>query len=115
MASNIKTLPFPDFLLTTDYEITLNQEGISEEGEPISAFTGNGKCIFSEKAKRIIDNEGKQTTLLGKVIVKGDIAPALKSVSDGTITINGCSYEIHSGSRPRQPNGEVHHTMFEVK
>lgn len=115
MAATINKLPFPDWLLNTDYSITLNQEGISEEGEPISAFTGKGKCIFSEKAKRIIDSEGKQITLLGKVIVKGDIAPALKSVSDGVITINGCSYEIHTGSRPRNPDGTIHSTQFEVK
>lgn len=115
MALNIKTLPFPEQLLVTDYSITLNQEGISEDGEPMSAFTGSGKCIFSEKAKRIIDSEGKQITLLGKVIVKGDIAPSLKNVSDGVITINGCSYEIHTASRPRNPNGTIHHTEFEVK
>ncbi len=115
MALNIKVLPFPEQLLVTDYSITLNQEGISEDGEPISAFTGSGKCIFSEKAKRIIDNEGTQITLVGKVIVKGDIAPSLKSVSDGVITINGCSYEIHTASRPRNPNGTIHSTQFEVK
>lgn len=111
----IEKLPFPDFLLTTDYQITLNQNGISEDGEPISAFAGSGKCIFSEKAKRIIDSEGKQITLLGKVIVKGDIAPDLKNVSDGAITINGHSYEIWAGYRPRNPDGTIHHTMWEVK
>lgn len=115
MALNIRKLPFPDQLLVTDYSITLNQEGISEDGEPMSAFTGNGKCIFSEKAKRVIDLDGKQITLLGKVIVKGDIAPTLKSVSDGVITINGYSYDIHTGYRPRNPDGTIHHTMFEVK
>ena len=115
MALNIKKLPFPDQLLVTDYSITLNQEGISEDGEPMSAFTGKGKCIFSEKAKRVIDTDGKQITLLGKVIVKGDIAPSLPSVSDGVITINECSYEIHTGSRPRNPDGTIHHTEFEVK
>lgn len=115
MALNIKTLPFPKQLLVTDYYIELNQEGINEDGEPMSAFTTSGKCIFSEKAKRIIDGEGKQITLLGKVIVEGDIAPNLPSVSDGAITINGCTYEIHSCSRPRNPNGSVHHTTFEVK
>lgn len=114
MARNVEVLPFPDWLLKNDYIITLNDEGISEEGEPISSFSGNGKCIFSENAKRIIDAEGKQITLLGKVIVKGDIAPSLKSVSDGVITINGNSYEIYAGYRPRNPNGTVHHTMFEV-
>ena len=114
MAKNVKVLPFPDWLLTTDYSVTLNEEGISEEGEPISAFNGSGKCIWSEKAKRVIDSQGKEITLLGKVIVKGDIAPSLKSISDGVISINGCSYEIYAGYRPRNPNGTVHHTMFEV-
>lgn len=111
----IEKLPFPDFLLNTDYKVTLNQSGISEDGEPVSAFTAQGKCIFSEKAKRTIDSEGKQITLLGKVIVKGDIAPELKNVSDGAITINGHSYEIWAGYRPRNPDGTVHHTEWEVK
>lgn len=115
MALNVKVLPFPNQLLTTDYSIKLHEEGISEDGGPIEAFTGKGKCIFSEKAKRIIDAEGKQITLLGKVIVKGDIAPGLKSVSDGVITINEREYNIHAGYRPRNPNGTIHHTEFEVK
>ena len=115
MAKNIKKLPFPKWLLNINYSISLHQEGISEDGEPMIAFTGSGKCIFSEKAKRIIDADGREITLLGKVIVEGDIAPSLPSVSDGVITINGCSYEIHSGYRPRNPDGTIHHTMFEVK
>ncbi len=115
MAFTIKELPFPDKLANIDYSLVLYEEGVSEDGGPIESVKTSGKCIFSEKAKRIIDSEGKQITLLGKVIVKGDIAPSLKSVSDGVITINGCSYEIHSGARPRNPNGTIHHTMFEVK
>ncbi len=115
MAKNIKELPFPDWLLNTDYSIVLNEEGISEDGEPKKLFETKGKCIFSEKSKRIINNEGKQITLLGRVIIKGDIAPSLKNISDGIITINGCNYEIHTGSRPRNPNGTIHHTSFEIK
>lgn len=115
MANNIKELPFPDWMLNTDYSIVLNDEGISEDGEPIKAFETSGKCIFSEKAKRIIDDEGKQITLLGKVIIKGDIAPSFKNVSDGVITINGCSYDIHTANRPRNPDGTIYSTNFEVK
>lgn len=114
MANKIKKIPFPDWLLNTDYSLVLN-DGLTEEGEPKKVLETNGKCIFSEKAKRIIDAEGKQITLLGKVIVKGDIAPLLKTVSDGAITINGRSYEIHAGYRPRNPDGTVHHTEFEIK
>lgn len=115
MAFKIKKLPFPDELANVDYSITLNHEGISEDGEPMNAFTGSGKCIFSEHSKRIIDSEGKEIILIGKVIIKGDVAPNLKSVSDGTITINGCIYEIHTGRRPRNPDGSIHSTQFEVR
>lgn len=114
MADKIKKIPFPDFLLRTDYSITLHQEGISEEGEPLSALTSNGKCIFSEKTRRVLDTEGKEILLTGKVIVKGDIAPQLKTVADGTITINGRVFNIHAGYRPRNPDGTIHHTEFEV-
>ena len=115
MANKISVLPFPDWLLKTEYLLILNQEGISEEGSPLESLKARGKYIFSEKAKRIIDAEGKQITLLGKVIIKGDIAPSLKSVSDGVIIINGNSYEIYAGYRPRNPNGTIHHTEFEIK
>lgn len=114
MAKTIKKLPFPDWLLNTDYSISLNTEGISEDGEPISSVESSGKCIFSEKAKRIIDSEGKEIVLAGKVIVKGDIAPSLLTVSDGTITINDRTYEIYVGNRPRNPDGTIHSTQFEV-
>lgn len=115
MTNKIKTLPFPDWLLNTDYSLILNQDGVSEDGAPIERLKLSGKCIFSEKAKRIIDAEGKQITLLGKIIIKGDIAPSLKTISDGVITINENSYEIFAGYRPRNPNGTIHHTEFEIK
>lgn len=115
MADKIKKLPFPKFLLVTNYEIYLHQEGIGEDGEPLNAFTGNGKCIFSEKARRVLDSDGKEIVLLGKVIMQGDIAPELKTIADGTITINGRSYDIHAGYRPRNPDGTVHSTHFEIK
>ena len=92
MANKINVLPFPDWLLKTEYSLVLNQEGISEDGSPLESLKTSGKCIFSEKAKRIIDSEGKQIVLLGKVIIKGDIAPLLKNVSDGVITINDNNY-----------------------
>lgn len=115
MAKTIKKLPFPDWLLNTDYTLVLNEEGISEDGGPITGVESNGKCIFSEKAKRVLDSEGKEITLLGKVIIKGDVAPSLKTIGDGNITINNRTYEIHTGNRPRNPDGTIHSTQFEVK
>lgn len=115
MAKKIEKLPFPDWLLNIDCKIKLNSSGINEDGEPISAFEIDGKCIFSEKSKRIISSDGKQITLLGKVILKGDIAPNLSNVSDGIVIINNKTYEIYAGYRPRNPDGSIHHTELEIK
>ena len=115
MARNIQTLPFPDWLLNTDCKIIFNSEGISEDGEPINEVEITGKCIFSEHSKRVIDSTGKEIILTGKCILKGDIAPSLKNVSDGEITINNRKYEIFSGSRPKNPNGSVYSTNLELK
>ena len=115
MARNIKQVPFPDFLLKTPCVISLHEEKLSEDGGPVIHKGGIEKsCIFSEHAKRVIGKDGKYITLSGKVIVKGDIAPKLKTVSSGTIRINESDYEIHAGRRPRNPDGTVHHTEFEV-
>lgn len=113
--SNIKKLPFPDFLLKTELIIKLHddQSNIDENGSPIvKKEIADQKCIFSEKAQRIIDSDGKELILSGEVILKGDIAPDMKIISSGVVIINNREYQIYSGSRPRNPDGTIHHTTL---
>lgn len=117
MARNVKKVPFPDFLLRTPCETRLYTDNVTEDGDK-EVYKGgikDLKCIYSEASKRVYDKDGKVTVLTGKVIVKGDIAPKLKNVSSGVIIINNNEMLIHSASRPRNPDGTVHHTEFEVK
>ena len=114
MALRVKKLRFPKALATTEYSLLLEQPGISEEGSPIEEIESAGKCIFSEKSKRIITEDGKEITLFGKVAIEGDVAPSLKTVASGNIVLNGQKYEIYSGYRPRNPDGSVFCTEFEV-
>ena len=116
MANNVKKLPFPDFLCKTPCEIRLYTDNVTEDGDKEIYKGGlkNIKCIWSEASKRVYDKDGKVTVLSGKVIVKGDVAPKLKSVSSGIIVINDNEMLIHFASRPRNPDGTVHHTEFNV-
>lgn len=116
MARKVKRMPFPDWLLKTDCVINLNEDGLSEDGE--KKIYKNGiecKCIYSERIKRVYDKDSKATELIGKAIVKGDIAPKLKKISSGTIIINKAERTIHTAVRVRNPDGTVHHTEFELK
>lgn len=115
MINRVKSLPFPDFLLSEeDCHIELNSEGITEQGEPKKVLKKDTKYIFSEKTKRIITTEGKRVDLIGKVIVKGDIASDISKISGGSIKIGNKIMDIYSVARPRNPDGTIHHTLFEV-
>ena len=115
MINRIKNLPFPDFLLSkNNCHIKLNGIGINEEGEPNLALETDTKYIFSERTKRIITPDGIRIDLIGKVIIKGDIAPDMPKISGGTIKIGNKVLEIYFAARPRNPDGTIHHTLFEV-
>ena len=102
-------------LLNNECDVVIYQEGLSEEGEPlISLNLENQKCRFVEKTKVIISSDGRKIELIGKVILSGDIAPDLKRISGGQVLINGIKYEIYQASRPRNPDGTVHHTTLEL-
>ncbi len=102
-------------LLNNECDITIYQEGLSEEGEPLTSLDLNDqKCRFVEKTKIIINADGKKVELVGKVILLGDIAPEIKKISGGEVIINNSKYEIYQASRPRNPDGSVHHTTLEL-
>lgn len=102
-------------LLNNECNIILYQEGLSEEGEPLTSLKlKNKKCRFVEKTKVIINSEGKKVELLGKVILLGDIAPKAKKISGGQVRINEVEYEIYQGSRPRNPDGSIYMTTLEL-
>lgn len=102
-------------LLNNECDVTIYQEGLSEEGEPlISLNLKNQKCRFVEKTKIIISPDGKKIELIGKAILLADIAPSIKKISGGQVRINETEYEIYQASRPRNPDGTVHHTSLEL-
>ena len=110
----MRKLPFPNHLLNTQCLIKLNMEGLTEQGEPEPAIEWQGKAIFSEKARTITASDNRLIRLEGQVIVKGDIAPGLKLISDGEVSVNDKVYKIHRSERARNPDGSVHHTVLEL-
>ena len=115
MASKINKVKFPDFLLRTPCVICLYEGGLDENGGPKIFKDGiKVNCIFSEHVKRVNDKDGKTVVLSGKVIVKGDIAPKLKTVAGGKITVNKREFIIYAAHRPKNPDGTVNHTEFEI-
>ena len=102
-------------LLNNKCDVVIYQEGLSEDGEPLTSLNlENQKCRFVETTKIIISSDGRKIQLVGKVIL-GDIAPTIKeNKCGGQVIINDIEYEIYQASRPRNPDGTVHHTNIGV-
>lgn len=114
MAKNVKKIPFPDWLLNVNCTIELYDSRLTEDGEPMVIGTVEDRCIFSEKSKRIIDTDGTRVDLIGKIILKGDIAPLLPKIKSGKVFISDKELDIYSCSRPRNPDGTIYSTNLEV-
>lgn len=110
----MRKLPFPNHLLNTQCVVKLNMEGLNEQGEPEPALEWHGKVIFSEKARTVTTSDNRLVRLEGQVIVKGDIAPILKLISDGEVSVNEKTYKIYRSERARNPDGSIHHTVLEL-
>lgn len=110
----MRKLPFPNHLLNTRCVIKLNTEGLNEQGEPETAFEWQGKVIFSEKAHTVTSSDNRLVRLEGRVIVKGDLSPGIKLISDGEVSVNEKTYKIYRSERAQNPDGSVHHTVLEL-
>ena len=108
-----KLRPIPKKLFSTSCSVII-EDGITEDGEPNRILDFEGKCIFVDKAKQIMDAEKHIIRLEGQLIIDGDIAPSLPTLATGSATVNGRVYKIYRCSRPHNPDGTVHHTEIEV-
>ena len=110
----MRKLPFPNHLLNTQCKVTLNQEGLTEQGEPAAALTWEGKVIFSEKSRTTVAADNRIIRLEGQIIAKGDIAPSIETISDGEVSVGGKTYHVYRSERARNPDGSIHHTVLEL-
>lgn len=110
----MRKLPFPNHLLNASCVAKLNLESINEQGEPEAALIWEGRVIFFEKSRTIMTADQRIVRLEGQVIAKGDIAPSLKVISDGEVSVVGKTYQLYRSERARNPDGSVHHTVLEL-
>lgn len=87
--------------------------GVGEDGGPELAGSWTGNVNYSEKVRRVQDRDGQWIALSGVLHIEGDILPDVQ-FDNGEVTIGDVTHRIVSYSRPRNPDGTVHHTRIEM-
>jgi len=102
-------LPFPDWALNTPIKVYAEIPG--ENGVyPKKIY--DGKCIFSEKSRTVLNEHRQVVNLSGKAIFKGDIYPG--RLIKGYIVLDGVKRTIYKSSKPRNPNGSIFSTELDL-
>lgn len=105
----------PKAVCKTPIHIEIDQEGISENGEPLNAVIVDTECNYQDKAKTILTKEKKEVVITGCALMPGDIAPELPTISGGTVTIFGEQRKIAVGMKARNLDGTVNYTRLDLE
>lgn len=104
----------PNRWCKTPIHIIINQEGISEDGEPLKALEIDTMCNYQDKAKKVLTEQQQLIEIEGTALFNGDIAPKLPSISSGTVVVNGVERRIYRGTKARNPDNTVNYTKLEL-
>ena len=102
-------LPFPYFLANTFVEVWACS--VDSDGESTEKMIYSGKCIYTDKAKQILDAERRLVTLSGVVTIPGQIS---QNIIEGYVRVNGIRKTIYNSQRPLNPDGTVFSTELNL-
>jgi len=104
----------PRRLCKTTVDVTIREEGISEDGAPIERVLGDLRCNYQDSAKTVLTAEKKLVQLAAVALFPGDICPDLAVISGGTVSVNKVDREIFQGIKARNPDGTVNYTELRL-
>lgn len=102
------------FVCKTPITVTMNREGLSEDGEPLEALKITAVCNYQDKAKTVITADKQAVQLTAQAYFIGDIAPDLPTISNGEIEVFGVKRRIFQGEKARNPDGTVNYTRLDI-
>jgi hypothetical protein len=105
----------PDWVCTTPITITIEGEGITEDGAPAETISVTGMCNWQDGGKSIFTTEQKIVHVSGTAYFNGDIVPGVSNITGGSGIIFGETREIDQGFKRRNPDGTVNYTEVRFK
>lgn len=99
----------------TDCEVVLYNKGKTKDGAPIKTEPKKLKCFIQKKTRRIYTGNSMESITEGECYFAGDIAPELKRIDYGNITIDGEKYEFDCSERPEDFDRNIIFTRLFLK
>lgn len=103
-------LPFPKWLDNTPIQVFY--EGTNSDGDYEEKLIYEGKCIYTDKARQVLNAERQLILLSGKAVIEGSI---YNEPFEGYIIKDGVKKKIYSTERPLNPDGSIFSTELNLQ
>lgn len=98
----------------TPCHVKIQSEEMNSFGARETLLEGDFLCNYQSNAYNKITADKQIITLSGKVLIDGDIAPAVPEIANGSVNVAGVTREIYRGTKARNPDGTVNFTLLEL-
>lgn len=102
-------IPFPTWLANTQIQVLV--EGTNTDGDYEEKKIFEGKCIYTDKSKQVMNAERQLITLSGKAVIEGSI---YEGPFEGYVMVSGIKKKIYSTERPLNPDGTIFSTELNL-
>lgn len=102
-------LPFPKWLVNTPIEVWISETNTDGDYEEKKIF--EGKCIYTDKSRQVLNAERQLIQLSGKVVIEGTI---YNGPFEGYVKVDGIKKKIYSIERPLNPDGTIFSTELSL-
>lgn len=103
-------LPFPKWLANTNIEVWI--EGTNTDGDYKKEKIFQGKCIYTDKSRQVLNAERQLITLSGKAVIEGAI---YDGPFEGYVIIDETKKKIYSTEKPINPDGTIFSTELNLQ
>ena len=96
-------------------DVTVDADGIDEDGAPIEGAHWSGKGNYQDKVLEVYDGKRVETDVKAVVYLHQDPFPELSIIAGGSVSVLGETREIKAGSKARNVDGTVNYTRLDLK
>ena len=104
----------PKRLCKTPISVTVQGEGLTKTGAPITLIVEELKCNFQDGGQWVINDDQKYVRTSGSAYFNGDPFPSIPNITGGTVIVHGEERKVERGIKGRNPDGTVNFVQLRL-
>lgn len=103
------------FAQSMGVEVTVDIDGIDEDGEPITGDSWAGLANYQDYVHETYTKDKAETEVRARLYIDGDVFPNVSVIAGGTVHVFDTERDIVVGMKARNLDGTVNYTRLDLR